>query len=54
MDLIKDGAPRFGIAAVGSEKIDSFQPAMDKSPYLSGVKTFTGMFKTRVEPIRTT
>ncbi len=51
MDLIKEGAPRFGIAAVGSEKSIHSNLPMDKSPYLSGVKTFTGMFKTRVEPI---
>jgi hypothetical protein len=51
MNLIKEGAPRFGIAAIGNEKAIQSNLPMDKSPYLSGVKTFTKMFKTRVEPI---
>ncbi|MFO7973245.1 MAG: Gfo/Idh/MocA family oxidoreductase [Candidatus Hydrogenedentota bacterium] len=51
MNLIKEGAPRFGISAIGSEKAIHSKLPMDKSPYLNGVKTFCEMFKTRVEPI---
>lgn len=51
MNLIKEGAPRFGIAAVGSENAIQSKLPMDKSPYFSGVKTFCEMFKTGVEPI---
>ncbi|HOF39752.1 MAG TPA: Gfo/Idh/MocA family oxidoreductase [Candidatus Hydrogenedentes bacterium] len=51
MNLVKEGAPGFGISATGSEKSIHSSLPMDKSPYLAGVKTFCGMFKTRVEPI---
>lgn len=51
MNLVKEGAPRFGISAIGSEKAIHSNLPMDKSPYLSGVKTFCAMFKSRVEPI---
>ncbi|MEA3364967.1 MAG: Gfo/Idh/MocA family oxidoreductase [Candidatus Hydrogenedentes bacterium] len=51
MNLIKEGAPRFGISAIGSEGAIQSKLPMDKSPYLNGAKTFCEMFKTRVEPI---
>jgi len=51
MNLVKEGAPHFGISAIGSEKAIHSNLPMDKSAYLSGVQTFCGMFKTRVEPI---
>jgi predicted dehydrogenase len=51
MGLIKDGAPGFGIGAVGS-KGSLHQPiTMDKSQYLRGVKEFCKMFKTRERPL---
>jgi len=51
MNLVKEGAPRFGISAIGSDGAVHSGLPMDKSPYLKGVKTFCGMFRTGVAPI---
>ena len=51
MNLVKEGAPRFGISAIGSNGAVHSGLPMDKSPYLNGVKTFCGMFRTGVAPI---
>lgn len=51
MALLKDGAPGFGIGAVGTQGAFQTPITMDKDPYLSGVKTFVKMFKTGSEPL---
>ena len=48
--LIKEGAPGFGITAVGSEKAIYETLSFDKSPYLAGIKRFTAMFRTGEMP----
>ena len=51
MNLIKSGSPGFAIGAVGTEG-HLFQPiTYDKNTYLSGIKTFTRLFRTGEEPI---
>ena len=50
MHLIKECCPGFGIGVIGSEKTIHQKIVYDKVQYLSGVKTFTKMFKTGVEP----
>ena len=51
MALIKEGAPGFGIGAICAEGALHTPIRMDKSPYLSGVRTFTEMFKTGERPL---
>jgi len=51
MALIKEGAPGFGIGAVGEDGAHHVPIKMDRNPYLNGVKTFTKMFRTGVEPL---
>lgn len=51
MNLVKEKAPGFGISAIGAKKTIYSNLPYDKSPYLTGVKTFCKMFKTRCEPI---
>ena len=50
MHFIKEGCHRFGISAVGTEKTVEQQITVDKSMYLTGIKRFTRMFKTGIEP----
>ena len=51
MNLLKEGAPGFGISAIGSKKAIHSNLPYDKSTYLSGVRDFCAMFKTRQEPM---
>lgn len=51
MALIKEGSPGFGIGAVGAKGTLGTSIKMDKSPYLTGVKAFVNMFKSRKEPL---
>lgn len=51
MALIKEGCHGFGIGAVGTAGALHIEIKGDKSPYLNGVRTFTRMFKTGVEPL---
>lgn len=51
MALIKDGCHGFGMTAVGTKDTVSMPIKGDKSPYLNGVKCFTTMFRTGVEPM---
>jgi predicted dehydrogenase len=51
MALIKEGCHDFGVGAVGNQHMDHIVINYDKDPYLTGVKTFTAMFKTGKEPL---
>ena len=51
MALIKEGVSGFGIGAVGSEGTAAAALTMDRSRYLTGVRTFTKMFATGEEPL---
>lgn len=51
MAFIKEGAPGFGMGAVGKHGLLHMPIKMDKNPYLKGVRTFTTMFRTGVEPL---
>ena len=50
MHFIKEGTHQFGISAIGTEKTVARQIVIDKSMYLTGIKRFTKMFKTGIEP----
>ena len=50
MHLIKDGFYGFGIGAIGSKKAVHHTLAFDENCHLTGIKMFTKMFKTKVEP----
>lgn len=51
MDFIKEGAPGFGMRVVGRDGVVAMPIKSDANPYLRGVQTFTGMFKTGKEPL---
>ena len=51
MAFVKEGAPGFGIGAVGAKGALYTPVAMDKDPYLTGVKTFVDMFRTGKQPL---
>lgn len=51
MNLIKEGVKTFGITALSEEGFIQKSLTFDENPYLTGVKTFTKMFKTGEEPI---
>ncbi|MCP4641901.1 MAG: Gfo/Idh/MocA family oxidoreductase [bacterium] len=51
MNLIKEGCPGFGMSAVGCDGAVQSKITPDKSTYLTGVRTFTTMFKTGVRPL---
>jgi len=51
MNLIKEGIKTFGISALSGRGLIYKSVIFDENPYLSGVKTFTGMFKTGAEPV---
>jgi predicted dehydrogenase len=51
MDLIKAGAPGFGIHAVTNEGVVSKSIKMDANIYLGGIRTFIKMFRTGKEPV---
>jgi predicted dehydrogenase len=51
MALIKEGAPGFGIAAVGDKGTLTRSLTGGKSPYLNGTRTFCRMFRTGQEPM---
>jgi len=51
MALIKEGTHAFGIGAVGTKGALSAPIKYDKNPYLTGVETFTRMFRTGKEPL---
>lgn len=50
MHFIKDGTCEFGISAIGTDKTINKQIVFDKDMYLRGIRRFTKMFKTGVEP----
>lgn len=51
MQLLKEGAPGFGMSAVGTEGAAQMAITPDQNQYLTGVKTFTKMFKTGKRPL---
>jgi predicted dehydrogenase len=51
MDLIKAGAPGFGIHAVTNDGVISKSIKMDANMYLGGIRTFIKMFRTGKEPV---
>ena len=51
MHLVKSGCKGFAAVAAGSEGFCHQELTMDKSPYLNGIRAFTRMFRTRVEPL---
>jgi predicted dehydrogenase len=51
MGFVKEGLPGFGMSAVGTKGRLSMPITFDKSPYLVGVRTYTKMFRTGVEPL---
>ncbi len=50
MHLINEGCSGFGIGVIGSKKNIHQDIVFDENPYLTGIKTFTKMFKTGQEP----
>ena len=52
MNLIKEGCSDFSITAQGSEKSVHQTISFDKSRFLTGIKVFTTMFKTKKEPVK--
>ena len=52
MNLIKEGSHGFAIAATGTENSIHQAITNDKNNYLTGIKVFTTMFKTRKEPVK--
>ena len=50
MHLIKDNCPGFAITAAGSEQTLHREIGFDRNSYLTGVKKFTKMFTTGIEP----
>lgn len=50
MHFIKEGCHRFGISAIGTEKMIEQPVIFDKNQYFTGIKKFTRMLKTRQEP----
>jgi len=51
MNLLKDGAPGFGISAVGDGGIAQQRVVFDKNAYLAGIRVFIDMFRTGKEPL---
>ncbi len=51
MNFVKEGVNGFAISAAGSEAYLHRAIVRDESPYLTGIKTFTRMFETGVEPL---
>ncbi len=51
MDLIKEGCTGFGISALGTQGTCQKAIKFDANTYLGGIKEFTHMFKTGVEPL---
>ncbi len=51
MNFVKKGVNGFAIGAAGSEAYLHRQIVRDESPYLTGIRTFTRMFETGVEPL---
>ena len=50
LNLIKDGVSGFAVAAAGADGYVQRALVRDERPYLTGVKIFTTMFATGVEP----
>lgn len=51
MNLLKQGSPGFGIHAVCKGGLVASAVTMDEQQYLSGIRAFTEMFRTGVEPV---
>ncbi len=51
MALIKDGSPGFGVSAICKDKQLLAPITMDADAYLTGVRTFTDMFRTGKRPL---
>ncbi|NLW85772.1 MAG: Gfo/Idh/MocA family oxidoreductase [Planctomycetes bacterium] len=52
VDLITKGAPGFGIRALGEKGMLASPIPMDPNAYLTGIRTFTKMFRTGKEPVK--
>lgn len=52
MDCVKEGCPGFGLAAVGEKGTLCQEVKFDANIYLGGIREFTKMFKTGVEPVK--
>ena len=51
MNLVKEGCPGFAMTAVGTEGTCHQRIVFDGNTYLSGIRTFTSMFRTGEEPL---
>jgi hypothetical protein len=51
LNLIESGCNSFSITAVGNKGIVHKNISFDKEMYLSGIRKFTRMFETKVEPL---